>query len=799
MNPFTPHKFTNIWPNCSYGVNKTCSSRNKLKNVWLVDQVLPFFNENTLSIAYDGSFSENLAGWGFIPYSGGKLGLSNYCNGVEVLFKNNCGPVISSPSDPNFIGAEKQSNNTAELSALCKSLEAALSILSNSNCTFTSVLFLSDSEYSLNAVLGINNSITNLDLIARSQKSLILLENLVVRGLNINIGFTKVKAHNHHKWNDLADSLACKGRLLNSPNLEAPRPIIPYSPPLLSKLNSYLVSLHNMEFDIFEVISMSQKGNISSASEIRFHTLEYCLENVIDLGDKNVSALEGHRNRVKLQTFLSTASDNSTLNILGCREMILSLCLVYNVNIIFWCLNSVMDNEITPIDLYDRSQTSTFAQIHLLYKPPEMGCGIEASISWIESYNYIDDLVQKMCVVNRVSEDRRFNGLRNFSRVPLLNMSNSFINMGDIDIDYNDFSSNNDSSFGVLEDHIESLSGPLSIGSSLCHTVDNSVVNSYQSISTFDDREDFYDKEDCVRVNPVICELEDGQISEHSLSEHIGPSEFLFPSNRRASLRSKVSTKKDVYIYPTKAPRKSVLSVSNLTSKNNISALDCENSSYTSILNLQLVEKYHYYSCSLDPVCNFVRMPICTFIHPSCSYLFQKVSIQILDLINFLFVNKLQFEYERLLQHCILAFYFIPTLSLNDKGKSKSASAFYRTLEEIIESDFFIKSILDMRDSYIHRFKPNVFKKHNNTNNISSLSSAQNTKIDDLVSHGRLQKSMEFIGSIFDNRSVEIVDNDGIVREEIKEAFELFDTDKDNALDYHELKVHPAILTIRSQ
>ena len=34
---------------------------------------------------------------------------------------------------------------------------------------------------------------------------------------------------------------------------------------------------------------------------------------------------------------------------------------------------------------------------------------------------------------------------------------------------------------------------------------------------------------------------------------------------------------------------------------------------------------------------------------------------------------------------------------------------------------------------------------------------------------------------------------------EIKEAFELFDTDKDNALDYHELKVHPAILTIRSQ
>ena len=95
-------------------------------------------------------------------------------------------------------------------------------------------------------------------------------------------------------------------------------------------------------------------------------------------------------------------------------------------------------------------------------------------------------------------------------------------------------------------------------------------------------------------MNSVICELEDGQISEHSLSEHIGPSEFLFPSNRRASLRSKVSTKKDVYIYSTKAPRKSILSVSNLTSKNNISVLECEDTLYTSILNSQLVDKYNF-------------------------------------------------------------------------------------------------------------------------------------------------------------------------------------------------------------
>jgi centrin-3 len=37
-------------------------------------------------------------------------------------------------------------------------------------------------------------------------------------------------------------------------------------------------------------------------------------------------------------------------------------------------------------------------------------------------------------------------------------------------------------------------------------------------------------------------------------------------------------------------------------------------------------------------------------------------------------------------------------------------------------------------------------------------------------------------------------------RQEIKEAFELFDTDKDNALDYHELKVTHAehVLLIRT-
>jgi hypothetical protein len=63
-----------------------------------------------------------------------------------------------------------------------------------------------------------------------------------------------------------------------------------------------------------------------------------------------------------------------------------------------------------------------------------------------------------------------------------------------------------------------------------------------------------------------------------------------------------------------------------------------------------------------------------------------------------------------------------------------------------------------------------LFKKYK-SKDISSLTDAQKVKIDDLVSHNKLNKNIEYINSIFENGAVEIMESDTVVKPIIVETF----------------------------
>jgi hypothetical protein len=153
----------------------------------------------------------------------------------------------------------------------------------------------------------------------------------------------------------------------------------------------------------------------------------------------------------------------------------------------------------------------------------------------------------------------------------------------------------------------------------------------------------------------------------------------------------------------------------------------------------------------------------------------------------FIIENNLQSSHEKLLTNCISALFFLPTLTVNHKGKLKSSSLLKSCLQNILDDDNFIGYILNLKKEFFTSLPPYQFKK-NIVKSISKLSKTQNAKIDELVSHGRLSKGMEYINSIFDNGAVEILDNQGGLRGDIiytfeklhPQAFKVNDIDSDN-------------------
>ena len=165
--------------------------------------------ESPLHIYVDGSCEENRnvtestpAGWGFCVVDGD----SGIGRGGGDVIAERSGPVVTNPSENDYLGAEVGSNNTAELTAIG---HAARWILSQPGEGV--VVIRGDSQYALNIASGAWRAKANQDL-AESVKAL-WMEVDSVRGQRGE----HVRAHRGHRWNERADHLAFRAMQGESP------------------------------------------------------------------------------------------------------------------------------------------------------------------------------------------------------------------------------------------------------------------------------------------------------------------------------------------------------------------------------------------------------------------------------------------------------------------------------------------------------------------------------------------------------------------------------------------------------
>ena len=165
--------------------------------------------ESPLHNYVDGSCEENRnvtestpAGWGFCVVDGD----SGIGRGGGDVIAERSGPVVTNPSENDYLGAEVGSNNTAELTAIG---HAARWILSQPGEGV--VVIRGDSQYALNIASGAWRAKANQDL-AESVKAL-WMEVDSVRGLRGE----HVRAHRGHRWNERADHLAFRAMQGESP------------------------------------------------------------------------------------------------------------------------------------------------------------------------------------------------------------------------------------------------------------------------------------------------------------------------------------------------------------------------------------------------------------------------------------------------------------------------------------------------------------------------------------------------------------------------------------------------------
>ena len=141
----------------------------------------------------DLATSDTPAGWGFCVVEGD----SGIGRGGGDVVDERSGPVVTDPSQTDYLGAGVGSNNTAELTAIA---HAARWVLTHPKGGV--VIIRGDSQYALNIASGEWRAKANRDL-AESVKGL-WKEAHSIRGLRGE----HVRAHRGHRWNERADHLA---------------------------------------------------------------------------------------------------------------------------------------------------------------------------------------------------------------------------------------------------------------------------------------------------------------------------------------------------------------------------------------------------------------------------------------------------------------------------------------------------------------------------------------------------------------------------------------------------------------
>ena len=163
---------------------------------------------STLVIYTDGSGPETRrtrsddmpAGWGFVVLHGGDG--KEEPDAVEVHSKSGK-VIVNEQHDADFLGAERPTNNTAELSAIAHALRYAISDQSG-----RPVLIRFDSKYAGDMTVGRRRSRSN-KVLVRNVQRLWQRAKSHLKGL---LWCSHVYGHSNHKWNDRADELAKRGK-----------------------------------------------------------------------------------------------------------------------------------------------------------------------------------------------------------------------------------------------------------------------------------------------------------------------------------------------------------------------------------------------------------------------------------------------------------------------------------------------------------------------------------------------------------------------------------------------------------
>ena len=160
---------------------------------------------NELALYTDGSCRDNNnnkvstqpAGWG-IAVVEGKVDENRKITREGRLIESLYGPVITDLKSKYFLGTEKASNNTGELTAICE----GLLWLKDHETSNRPVAFYYDSKYAAKITTGEFRAKDNKHLAATARALLkTVLEKRKVR-------FEHVEGHSNDRWNDKADELA---------------------------------------------------------------------------------------------------------------------------------------------------------------------------------------------------------------------------------------------------------------------------------------------------------------------------------------------------------------------------------------------------------------------------------------------------------------------------------------------------------------------------------------------------------------------------------------------------------------
>ncbi len=144
------------------------------------------------------------AGWGFVVVTGGD---GDDDDDARELHES-CGPVVCDAAAPVWLGAQRHTNNTGELTGLGESIRW---LLESDPDKTQPVLLRPDSEYSVGVLTGRVDAEENAELVEQVRT---LLERLRAQRKG-RVGWSHVRGHSKHKWNDRADALADEGRTLS--------------------------------------------------------------------------------------------------------------------------------------------------------------------------------------------------------------------------------------------------------------------------------------------------------------------------------------------------------------------------------------------------------------------------------------------------------------------------------------------------------------------------------------------------------------------------------------------------------